>query len=174
MKNKKILIISNQANCGKDEVAKILQKNFGFKYGSSSEYALNIFLLDILWKEYGVKFDTVEEAMEAKQNDDALRQIFHEEIKLFNSEDKARLAKIIMRDNDIYVGMRAVDELNECVRQGVFDIVVGVTREGVEEESRKSNNIVLDRDCDLVIPNNGTLEELEVIVGNVAKACLIR
>ncbi len=148
--NKKLLIISH-ARFGKDTLAEILNKHFYLKFESSSMAALKIFIFDALKEQYGYK------TLEA----------------CFN-EDKAKLAKKMLEDSDCYVGMRDKNELDECIRQDLFGLIVWVdASERLPPESSESFKI--DKSCaDIIIDNNGTLEEFEKKVIRFGKAIKLK
>jgi hypothetical protein len=72
----------------------------------------------------------------------------------YNKNDKTKLAKKILKNSQCYVGMRDREEIKECVKQGLFDIVVWVdASERLPLESSDSFNI--DKTCaDIIIDNN--------------------
>jgi hypothetical protein len=151
----KTLIIGH-AGHGKDTVADILQKSYGYKGEDSSRASLRIFLFDILQKRYG--YATPEEAYQDRVNH---RGEWYNEICEYNKDDKARLGRAIMADNDIYIGMRSHDEIRACKGAKLFDIVIGVfdPRKPLEPES--SFSIDLWKEADVVLVNNGTISKLE-------------
>ena len=167
MKNKNLsirLLIIGNARHGKDTFAEILHEEFGLKYKSSSVAASEIFLYDALKEKYGYK--SPDECFEDRVNH---RQEWHEMIVEYNKEDRARLAKDILKEADCYVGMRSGAEIEECVRQGLFDLIIWVdASERLPEEGRESFNI--DKSyADVIIPNNGTYEEFRNRVIRIGK-----
>jgi hypothetical protein len=78
---------------------------FGYNYKSSSLAASEIFIYDTLKDKYGYK--TPEECFEDRVNH---RAEWFDLICDYNKDDKARLAKEIMKSADIYVGMRSNEE----------------------------------------------------------------
>jgi len=160
----KLLIIGNMRH-GKDSLAEILRDEFGMTFESSSQAAADIFLYDLLKDKYDYK--TPEECFEDRMNH---RQEWYEAICEYNKDDKTRLAKGIIERTGCYVGMRDRDEIRECIKQGLFDLIVWVDASGrLPEESSASFNI--DKSCaDVIVENNGTYEEFyeKVIrLGNV-------
>src|SRR4051812_46522244 len=117
---KRICIVGHGRH-GKDTVAEFMHELYGFNFASSSETAARIFLFDALKDKYG--YQTFNECYEDRGNH---RTEWHDLICAYNYYDKARLAKDILKDNDIYVGMRSDEELQECLRQELFDLVIGV------------------------------------------------
>jgi len=153
--NKKLLILGHMRH-GKDTFAEILNKHFGLKFQSSSQAAADIFLYDTLKEKYGYK--TSEECFEDRVNH---RAEWKQLICDYNKDDRAKLAKEILKGADAYVGMRDRAEINECMKQGLFDIIIWVDATGrLPEEPASSFDI--DKTCaDIIIENNGTFEEFE-------------
>ena len=154
MENKtpKILVIG-AARWGKDSLAEILNQEFGYTFESSSQAAANIFLYDLLKDKYN--YQTPEECFEDRINH---RQEWYEAICEYNKDDKAKLAKGILKRSDCYVGMRDWEEIDECRRQGLFDLIVWVdASERLPNEDASSFNIT--KDCaDIIIENNTDFE----------------
>jgi hypothetical protein len=151
----RFLIIGNMRH-GKDSLAEIWQDNFGLTFKSSSQAAADIFLYDTLKDKYGYK--TPEECFEDRVNH---RAEWKQLICDYNKEDRAKLAKGILEHSDCYVGMRDREEINECMRQGLFDIIIWVdASERLPLEDSSSFDI--DKTCaDIIIENNGTFEEFK-------------
>ena len=99
----KVLLLGNCRH-GKDSMAEILNTEFGFKFLSSSQACADIFIYDALKDLYGYK--TPEECFEDRVNH---RPEWYQMICEYNKDDKARLAKDILKLNDCYVGMRDRD-----------------------------------------------------------------
>lgn len=158
---KKLLIIGH-ARHGKDTVAAILAEFFGYKHKSSSVAASEIFLYNTLKEKYG--YSSPEQCFEDRVNH---RAEWHDLICEFNKDDKARLAKAIMADNDIYVGMRSDAEVEQCLKDEVFDMVIGVYDPRKPEEPRDSFNINIWEKSDVMITNAGTLEDLKQNILNL-------
>jgi hypothetical protein len=156
MRNKKDikLLILGHMRWGKDSMAEILRDEFGMTFESSSQSAADIFLYDLLKDKYGYK--TSEECFEDRHNH---RQEWYEAICEYNKDDKARLAKGLVERTGCYVGMRDREEIKECIKQGLFDLIVWVdASDRLPEEPATSFNI--DKSCaDIIIQNNGTYEE---------------
>ena len=144
----KLLLIGNMRH-GKDSLAEILNEEFGYTFESSSQSAANIFLYDLLKDKYG--YTTPEECFDDRVNH---RQEWYEAICEYNKDDKARLAKGILERSDMYVGMRDRNEIEECMKQGLFDLIIWVdASDRLPMEDASSFNI--DKSCaDIVIENN--------------------
>lgn len=149
------LLIIGHARHGKDTVGELLKKYYGLNFISSSQACSDIFIYDSLKDKYGYK--TPEECFNDRFNH---RSEWFEMICDYNKDDKARLAKDILKYNNTYVGMRSWDEIEECRKQGLFDLVIWVDACGrLPIENSSSFNISKD-DADIIIENNGTYEEL--------------
>jgi hypothetical protein len=79
----------------------------------------------------------------------------------YNIDDKSRLAKGILENNDAYVGMRDSREIKECISQGWFDLIICVdASKRLPLESKESFNIDIN-DADIIVDNNGSFEEFK-------------
>lgn len=155
----KILILGHGRH-GKDTVAEIIRAKYGIKFDSSSKAVAKIFIFDALKDKYGYK--TFEECFNDRGNH---RKEWHDLIVEYNKEDKGRLAKEILKENNCYVGMRS-DEEFKATRE-LFDLVIGVYNSRVPEENKESFDIDFWKSCDVVIPNEGTIADLERKIENL-------
>jgi dephospho-CoA kinase len=161
--NINLLIIGN-ARHGKDTVAELLKEYYGISFISSSQACADIFIYDALKDKYG--YQTPEECFLDRVNH---RDEWYRMICDYNKDDKARLAKEILKYNNTYVGMRDWSEIQECLKQGLFDLVIWVdASERLPQESAESFNIT-KADADIIIENNGTLEELKERIQRIGK-----
>lgn len=159
----KLLIIGHMRS-GKDEMGDILNKEFGLKYVGSSIAASELFIYKKLKGKYDYK--TPLECFEDRVNH---RAEWYNLICDYNKEDKCRLAKGIMEISDCYIGMRDLAEINGCKDINLFDLIIWVdASERVPDEPKESFNI--DKSCaDIIITNNGTLEEFKTKVIRLGK-----
>ena len=122
--------------------------------------AMDIFLYDSLKPLFGYK--TKEECYNDRVNK---RELWHDLIKQYNSQDKSRLAKDIIAKNDCYVGMRSKEEFDECVKQGIFTHYIWVDAfERKEPEDVTSCTLrrehFLETKGAILLTNNLSLKEL--------------
>ena len=157
-KEPKNILIIGDARHGKDAFSDIICEEYGYKAISSSMAALNIFLLDTLKEKHNLSYGSKEEAFEDRKNH---RKIWFDEISLYNKGDKTRLAKEILKTNNIYTGMRCGVEVSTCKKDGVFDLIIGVINYRVGSESKNSNTVDIFKNSDIIVCNNGTLEDLK-------------
>ena len=152
---KKICIIGH-ARHGKDTIAEMINQMYGYKSESSSQAASRLFLYDALKGKYGYK--TPEECFEDRVNH---RAEWFDMICEYNQEYPGQLAADIMKSNDIYTGMRSDRELEACVRDGIFDLVIGIYDPYKALEPADSFDINIFTKSDIIIPNAGSLRDLE-------------
>lgn len=159
----KLLIVGHMRH-GKDSFAEILKEEIGLNFKSSSEAASEIFLYDLLKDKYD--YNTPIDCFNDRVNH---RTEWYEAICEYNKLDRARLAKSILEIADCYVGMRDRYEIKECIKQGLFDLVIWVdASERLPLEPSESFNI--DKSCaDIIIDNNGTFEEFKNRVKNLGR-----
>ena len=162
-KNLRLLIIGS-ARHGKDTFAEILQELYGLKFISSSQAAADIFIFDALRNKYN--YANSVECFEDRVNH---RAEWYNMICGYNINDKAKLAKGILAMADCYVGMRDRDEIIECKKQGLFDLIVWVdASDRLPLEDASSFNISKS-DADVILENNGTFEEFKEKVKRFGK-----
>ena len=157
-KDFKLLIIGD-AQHGKDTVAGIINDLYGLTFESSSVAALRIFLFDVLNNEYNKGYSTLEEAYNDRVSEEN-RIIWYNEIVKYNTSDKSRLAREILKTSDIYIGMRNIDELLES--KYLFNYIIGVYNNRVPKENKKSNSIDIFEHSDIIVTNNTDLQSLEL------------
>ena len=159
--SQKILILGH-ASAGKDTAAEIINRNFGISYKSSSLAASEIFLYDALKNKYG--YQTPEECFTDRVNH---RAEWHDLIAAYNTPDPARLAKDILKENDMYIGMRSDRELRHA--QHLFDLIIGIYDPRKPLEDKSSFDIDIWYWCDFVIPNSSSIEALENKLNKIFK-----
>lgn len=159
------ILITGYGRHGKDYICERLRDRYGYMFTSSSWFMANEFIFNNMKESHGYK--TVHECFDDRHTDKN-RSIWYQMICDYNKDDGARLAKKIFEENDIYCGMRNIDEFNACKEQGVFDVTFWVDAEeriGITED--KTSMTIKKEDCDIVIDNNGAIEEIEKIVGRL-------
>ena len=154
-KNPKILVIGH-ARHGKDTVAQMICDHFDLTFKSSSEAAAEIFIFERLKEKYDYK--TFLECFEDRVNH---RKEWHDLITDYNAKNPSRLAEEILEKNDMYVGMRSNLEVEACLYKGLFDIVLGVFDPRKPLESEDSFSINIWEKSHFIIPNAGSLADLE-------------
>lgn len=144
------LLVIGHADHGKDSVAELLQRNYDFKFKSSSMFVLE----ECIWDDWGRHhYPTMESCYLDRDNH---RPEWYNRIAAYNTPDKTRTATTMLsRGYDLYVGMRAIDEYQACVAAEVFDHVVWVdASKRLPPEPSTSFTIPYDPSM-LVVDNNG-------------------
>lgn len=158
--SKKRLILG-MGRHGKDTVAEIMRDKYNISFTSSSWACAGVLkpVLDIV---NGVK--SKEDHFNERHS---YRELWMALISLYNSEDKAALAKRILKDTDTYVGLRSQEEYDECMRQGVFDEVFYVDASTRISYIDPTAEVKYNKDTMIFIDNNGTLEDLESTIDGI-------
>jgi hypothetical protein len=153
MKLPKLLILGHGRH-GKDTIAEILEEQIGLKFMSSSQASADIFIYDELKDKY--KYENAVECFNDRSNH---REEWYNLICGYNKDNKTRLAEDILKLNDCYVGMRDFEEVEKSMNDGLFDLIVWVdASDRLPLEGGESFNIDMSI-ADVVIYNNGTLED---------------
>ena len=149
------LLILGYGRHGKDTVAEMLHRKYGFRFTPSSEFVGR----EIIWEVWGKLHYPTFEAMFADRVNH--RQIWMEMIAQYNTPQKDRTARTMLsRGYDLYVGMRRMDEY-EASRH-LFDYILWVDRSEYLPPETGSMDITPElARPDFTIDNNGTLEDLE-------------
>lgn len=148
------LMIVGHGRHGKDTMCEILSK-IGYSFESSSHFASKFIYKELKHKYF---YDSPEECYDDRHNH---RSEWYDLISAFNADDPARMSRLIFEEYDIYCGNRNKVEFNLAKEQGLFDLSVWVdASKRLPPEDSSSNTITPDM-CDIIINNNGTLEEFE-------------
>ncbi len=116
----KVLVLG-YARHGKDTVCDILQGEYGFKFRSSSEFCAEHVVFPLMQDRY----ENWRECFADRHNH---RAFWFDTIAAYNTPDRARLAKGILAESDVYCGMRNIEEF--VATEALFDAVVWVDASG--------------------------------------------
>ena len=153
------LVVTGFARHGKDTVCELLKNEHGFTFESSSHLAGFKVVYPALKSKY--KYSSFEECYKDRVNH---RKEWFELIKAYNTPDLAKLGREILHSYDIYCGLRNMGELEAMIVEGIVDCIVWVDA-SARVEAEPSTSITITRsDCDFVVDNNGSLEDLRVEV----------
>ena len=144
---------------GKDEFAERLAKRIGLQFASSSQFACERVVFPWFQEHLPTYYANSQECFAGRRN---WRALWHYLIYRYNLEDKSRLAREIMEENDAYIGMRAADEFEACIKEEVFTHVFWVDATGrVPPEDQSSCSIHYDPDIMCMVDNGGDLDQLQ-------------
>jgi hypothetical protein len=152
------LMILGYARHGKDTVAEILRDVHKLRIVSSSLAAAERVMVPY-FKSIGINYASLEECYADRVNH---RSEWYDQIKAFNTPDSARLAREIYSQNDVYIGIRNVEEFEAARKEGLFQYSIWVDRSKHVPPESTSSNTMLPSMASHVIDNNGTLEQLRV------------
>lgn len=147
------LLIIGHARHGKDTAAEILRDNFSIKFCSSSLFIAERAVMPVL----GHLYSSVEECYLDRGNH---RKEWKDAIKAYNTPDLTRLSREMLETLDLYVGMRDKEEFEACREAGLFDLVIWVDASERHPPEPKDSNQLSAAEADIIITNNGTLQEL--------------
>lgn len=161
------IIIMGYGRHGKDTVAQILHDKYGLKFKSSSEFIGERAVWPLM--KYS-RYMTFKECFEDRHNH---RKLWHDAIKEYNKDDKAKLGKELFQEFDLYVGLRSKEEL-EALKDWNKDIVtIWVDRNLHCPREDENSCTVSHTDCTFYLDNNHTLEELENQIDELAHFLLL-
>jgi hypothetical protein len=180
----KVLILGH-ARHGKDTVAEILQRDYGFTFTSSSLFCAEKVVYEAVrhpatalerhskagapgmsYKDLATELEMMSErsytsAEECFKDRGNFRTAWFALIASYCFPEKERLAREIFAENDIYVGIRNKREFYAVVNSGLADLVLWVdARDRVDQEPMASCTVE-EWMANFTIDNNGTATELE-------------
>lgn len=153
---KKLLFIGD-AECGKDTLAEIFYKIDERYRGISSSTFLTTRVMMPYFTSIGAPYSTVYACHADRRNH---RETWYEQIEKYNSGDWSRTAREIFEEGySIYIGMRSPIEF--AAAKHLFDCVIYIDAKlrlgGVGDSTERVGR----ENADIIIYNNGTLEEFE-------------
>lgn len=151
---KKILILGH-GRWGKDQVAQMIQDKLGLTFTSSSWFVGEKAVYPTMREEY----KSIQECFDDRHNGNN-RQRWYQAICAYNAQDRTRLARELLQEYDMYVGMRDQRELAACKQAQLFHYIVWVDASQRLPPEKATSISVSSRDADYTIDNNGTLEDL--------------
>jgi len=161
------LLVLGYARHGKDSVCELLRDRYGFRFTSSSRFAARRIIMPYLEARYGEQaifqkpdvpvYVSADEAYEDRGNH---RELWYRLISDYCYHDGARLAREILRDNDVYCGMRNIEEFRAAQAEGLFDRVVWVDASDRVPSEGPGSCTVHRGLADFVLDNNGPVEVL--------------
>ena len=147
------LFVCGSARHGKDTVGDILKKEYGLDFESSSMFCAEHVCRPWL-ERLGVFYNTLEECYEDRKN---CRMEWYEAIRDYNKGDESKLSAAIFAKHDAYIGIRSRVEFLASKHLSDLSIWVDASeRVQVKDPTIK----ILPKDCDIIIDNNGSVEQL--------------
>ncbi len=141
-----LLGIMGPGRAGKDEAADWFRNNCGLRYRGTTSTVIS-------WevaKREGISF---EDAHAQRHHRRAYWRSLGDELR---QEDPAALAREVLFESDILVGVRARIEMQQVLKEQLCDIVIWIDRSGIEVDPTIEFGPEL---CHIVIQNHWTLKE---------------
>lgn len=152
------LIVTGHARHGKDTVCEMIAKKTWTRFTSSSQFVAEKAVRPYLAAK-GITYGTFDEMYADRVNH---RANWFDAISAYNEPDAARLGRELFEEgNSIYCGLRNKRELDELRKQGLADAVIWVDASKRLPPEPETSMTITPKDCDIIIHNDGTLEELE-------------
>lgn len=158
----KILVIGH-ARHGKDTVANRIARWNNLRASETSQWIAQNYMFDELKDQYN--YVSPAECYDDRVNH---RELWFNKIYEYNKYDPTRLCKDMLKENDIYVGIRSLRELAACYE--LFDHVVLVTRMSTPHEFEASCDIPISfmkGICTHHVQNDYDLQFLDRIVSQL-------
>lgn len=148
----KILVLGDGEH-GKGTLCKRVFKIYGMTAKSSSEFACEKFVYNQIKDEFN--YSSIEECYADRREK---RELWYKLITGFNTPKLHRLAEELLKDYDIYDGMRNIDEFNACMDAKIFDLIIWVDASERLPTEGSSMTIPKER-ADIIITNNASEED---------------
>jgi hypothetical protein len=154
------LMVCGHARHGKDQFC----ESMGLAYASSSVAALD----EAIWPVMGHNYVSKEACFEDRINH---RAEWHRLITEYNTPDPTRLGRAIFDKYDVYCGIRSGKEFRALRQASDYDfLTVWIDAGDRLPPECSSSNQIRPEDCDVIITNNGTLDELLVKASQFSRA----
>jgi len=155
------LLVIGHARHGKDTVGDMITDLMDLAFTSSSIFVGR----ECVWPHWGKdRYASFDEMFEDRVN---FRSTWANLILAYNTPNLARTATEMLKDNDLYVGMRNRAELDACKEQGIFDYIIWVDGSSRHPPEGKDSNQLTPDVADLHIDNNGPESNLHVAIRNL-------
>lgn len=155
------LVVTGYARHGKDTVCEMMVENTGMRFTSSSMFVAEKAVRPWL-SERGITYDSFDEMYADRVNH---RTEWFNAIADYCKDDAARLGReLFAAGNDIYCGLRNKRELDAMRTEGLVGLVIWVDASLRMPPEDSSSMTISPDDCDIVIKNNGTVEDLKRVV----------
>lgn len=157
------LLIIGHARHGKDTIGDMIAAQMKLQFTSSSIFVGR----KCVWPQWGQeRYCSFDEMFEDRVN---FRSTWANLILAFNTPNLSRTATEMLIDNDMYVGMRNKAELEDCIKNKVFDYTIWVDASARLEPESKDSMQLEAKDADLHIDNNGPESNLQEVIDTLQK-----
>ena len=146
--------ICGMGRAGKDTAAEFLRDEYGLRYthGTSRSAAMIVW---VAMTKRGINYDTVDECFDDRRNH---RELWAKIIGRHNAGEPTRMYRECLAHQDILTGIRWRNEFAACKAAGICDVWLWISRPGCIDPTCE----IRASDCDVVIRNDGTLDQFKV------------
>jgi dephospho-CoA kinase len=144
-------LILGYAQSGKDTFADYVVKEYSLKFKSASMLIAE----KIIMPKFPGRYSSVEECYADRVNN---RSVWAKLLEEYIQEDKAKFAREVFQDSEIYCGLRNPDELIAAKKENLFDLSIWIDRSMCFED--KASCLLTKHHADIIIENNGSLQDL--------------
>ena len=145
------IAICGPGQCGKDAASQWLADNTTLCYHDSTSEAAAGVCFDALRYKYA--YADAKEAFDDRRNH---REEWAGIIWDYNRPDGLTLYRGMLETNDILNGIRRAGELQALLDAGMLDLTLWIARDVPRDPSCE----LVASDCDITVPNDGTLDAL--------------
>ncbi len=165
----KIMVIGH-ARHGKDTIANLLEKRYGFRNKSAAMIAAEFIIYPISLSTIDYNWPNYNSFLECFNDKHSHREAWFKTIQKFNASDKANLARLVYSESDVYCGVRDAAELWTIHEDNRYDLCIWV--DASERLPLEPSTSITVHQCmaDVVINNNGTEFALEDSLRAIMKA----
>lgn len=151
MTNIKTILIVGHGRAGKDEACKYLASITQLRNaGTTSKY-----LCKHVARRLGL---SEEEAYARRHESDEMRTLWYRIGNEVREKGPTTLIREALEHGEITGGIRDLEEIRAAKREGLFDLIVWVERKSAPVDPTLK---FTSEDADIIIENNGTLEEFQ-------------
>jgi len=157
-----VIAICGRGQAGKSTTSKMISELTGFKYMQSTSQALAETIFEKSKSGcFGRSFENVQECWEYRSEH---RVMWAQLIAEYNKPHGTTLYEDMLQTNDIMDGIRRINELQACRKRNIIDFAIWVEREIAPPDASLNYG---PEACDIIINNNGTLNDLHEIINIV-------
>jgi hypothetical protein len=142
---KRIMVVGH-SGAGKDTACEYLAKVTHLRFAGTT----SVYLARHVAAQLGVSYQ------EAYRTRHSNRNLWHRMGNQIRRQDPGLLIRESLEYAEITGGIRSIEEIDACRRERLVDLIVWIDNNRV----RRSASVSFDEDdCDLVVPNHGSMEE---------------
>jgi len=146
MKHRKRIMVVEHTGAGKDTACRFLAEVTHLRFAGTTS--------DCLARHVAARLGvSVQEAYRSRH---ANRNLWHRVGNELRRRDPGLLARESLQHAEITGGVRGIEEVQACRRENLADLIVWIDNPRVPTDSTVT---FTDRDCDVAVPNHGSLEE---------------